>query len=65
MTAYDICTCGNCGLSWNDSTPTAYTPAPAARCPFEYFHKYEDGGQPVELEPEDIPRDFEVQPVTL
>lgn len=33
-------TCGHCGLTWDDSIPTSYTPAPAARCPFEYFHVY-------------------------
>lgn len=32
-------TCGYCGLSWDDSKSTAWTPAPAGRCPFEYFHK--------------------------
>jgi len=31
-------TCGDCGLSWNDAVPTAWTPAPSGRCPFEYFH---------------------------
>lgn len=35
-------TCGHCGLSWDDSIPTAWTPAPSARCPFEYFHIYPD-----------------------
>jgi hypothetical protein len=33
-------TCGHCGLSWDDGKPTSYTPAPSARCPFEYFHIY-------------------------
>lgn len=33
-------TCGHCGLAWNDRIPTAHTPAPAARCPFEEFHLY-------------------------
>lgn len=33
-------TCGYCGLSWDDDITTTYTPAPSARCPFEYFHKY-------------------------
>jgi len=32
------CTCGTCGLSWDDAIVTSWTPAPAARCPFEYFH---------------------------
>ena len=40
--AGDRATCGTCGLSWDDSISTSMTPAPAARCPFEYFHK-EDG----------------------
>lgn len=31
-------TCGVCGLSWDDGVSTSMTPAPAARCPFEYFH---------------------------
>lgn len=29
---------GTCGLSWNDSISTSWTPAPSGRCPFEYFH---------------------------
>jgi hypothetical protein len=33
-------TCGHCQLSWDDSIGTSMTPAPSARCPFEYFHKY-------------------------
>lgn len=33
-------TCGHCGLSWDDGIPTAYTPSPSGRCPFEYFHLY-------------------------
>lgn len=33
-----IATCGTCGLSWDDSIATSYTPTPAARCPFESFH---------------------------
>lgn len=37
-TAQQLTTCGVCGRSWDDSIPTAYTPAPAGRCPFEYFH---------------------------
>jgi hypothetical protein len=36
--AEDLVTCGECGLSWDDSIVTSMTPAPAARCPFEYFH---------------------------
>lgn len=31
-------TCGTCGLSWDDDIVTGITPAPSARCPFEYFH---------------------------
>jgi hypothetical protein len=30
--------CGGCGRAWDDSIPTAWTPAPAGRCPFEYEH---------------------------
>lgn len=30
--------CGNCSRMWDDSIATSYTPAPAGRCPFEYFH---------------------------
>lgn len=33
-----LATCGHCKLSWDDSIPTDWTPAPSARCPFEYFH---------------------------
>lgn len=40
--AKDEVTCGHCGLSWDDSIPTSYTPAPSARCPFEEFHIYEE-----------------------
>lgn len=36
----DIATDGYCGLSWDDSIVTDYTPAPSARCPFEDFHVY-------------------------
>ncbi len=36
--AEDRVTCGTCGRSWDDAIATSYTPAPAARCPFEYFH---------------------------
>lgn len=38
--AKDKVTCGHCGLSWDDAIPTSWTPAPSARCPFEYFHLY-------------------------
>lgn len=36
--ATDLVTCGNCKRSWDDAVPTSWTPAPSARCPFEYFH---------------------------
>ena len=39
--ATDRATCGTCGLSWDDAISTSYTPAPSARCPFEYFHESE------------------------
>lgn len=42
QTAGDRVTCGTCGLSWDDSIGTSMTPAPAARCPFEYFHKEDE-----------------------
>jgi hypothetical protein len=29
--------CGKCGRAWDDDKPTAWTPTPSARCPFEYF----------------------------
>jgi hypothetical protein len=31
-------TCGECGRSWNDAEPSARTPSPAGRCPFEDIH---------------------------
>ncbi len=31
--------CGDCGLAWDDSIITGWTPVPSGRCPFEYFHK--------------------------
>jgi hypothetical protein len=31
-------TCGACGRSWDDALGTSITPAPSARCPFEYEH---------------------------
>jgi len=34
----DIATCGTCGQSWNDALITGRTPAPSARCPYEYIH---------------------------
>lgn len=36
--AVDRVTCGDCGRSWDDSISTTWTPVPAGRCPFEYFH---------------------------
>lgn len=38
----DKATCGICGLSWDDAIITSMTPAPAGRCPFEYFHEDSD-----------------------
>src|SRR4051794_34057226 len=38
----DIATCGACGRSWDDAVGTAWTPAPSARCPFEYDHEDEE-----------------------
>jgi len=35
-------TCGHCGLTWDDDKVTGITPAPSGRCPFEWFHTYED-----------------------
>ena len=37
--AGDRVTCYTCGRSWDDSKVTGWTPAPSARCPFEYFHE--------------------------
>lgn len=34
----EIASCETCNRSWDDSIPTAYTPAPSGRCPFEAFH---------------------------
>lgn len=30
--------CGSCGRAWDDDKPTALTPAPSGRCPFEHMH---------------------------
>jgi hypothetical protein len=30
--------CGHCGRAWDDAKPTALTPAPSGRCPFEHTH---------------------------
>ncbi len=57
-----IYTDGNCGLSWDDSIITGMTPAPSARCPFEYFHEYDDDGYCPPLRKTDIPDDHEVRP---
>lgn len=38
LNSRDVATCGTCGLSWDDATPTSLTPTPAGRCPFEAFH---------------------------
>lgn len=37
-----VATCGHCGRSWNDAAISAVTPAPSARCPFEYEHENEE-----------------------
>ena len=36
--AKTLAQCLTCGRYWDDSKPTEWTPAPSARCPFEYFH---------------------------
>ena len=36
--AESLTTCGGCHRSWDDAVATSWTPAPSARCPFEYFH---------------------------
>lgn len=41
VTLPGMATCGACGRSWDDTIPTAWTPSPSARCPFEYFHDNE------------------------
>jgi len=38
----DIATCGTCGRSWNDAAISSVTPAPSARCPFEYEHEADE-----------------------
>lgn len=45
--AYAVATCGECGLSWDDTVSTQYTPAPGGRCPFEAFHQM-DEDEPVD-----------------
>jgi hypothetical protein len=32
-------TCGTCSMAWNDALITGRTPAPGARCPYEYIHR--------------------------
>lgn len=34
--------CLTCFRAWNDDKPTAWTPTPSGRCPFEYWHRYRD-----------------------
>ena len=63
MSLTEITTDGACGLSWDDSIVTSMTPAPSARCPFEWFHQYDEDDEPILLEPDDIPADWPVQPV--
>lgn len=58
MTTPNYATCGHCGLTWDDSISTSYTPAPSARCPFESFHKANR-----KLRANEIPTSFPVQPV--
>ena len=36
----DPVTCGRCGRTWDDAAPTAWTPAPSGRCPFEYMRNH-------------------------
>jgi hypothetical protein len=38
ISAKDLVTCGECSRMWDDAIVTDWTPAPSARCPFEYFH---------------------------
>lgn len=38
----DVATCGTCGRSWDDAIVTSVTPAPAARCIWEYEHAEAD-----------------------
>lgn len=40
-----VTTCGECGRSWDDAVVTGWTPAPSARCPFEYEHEQEYVGR--------------------
>lgn len=61
----EVVRCGSCGLSWDDSFSTSWTPAPSGRCPFEYFHKYDENDEPLPIHASDIPADFEVQPLDV
>lgn len=36
-------TCGHCLRTWDDGMISHLTPAPSARCPFEYAHTHKDG----------------------
>lgn len=56
---------GACGLSWDDSIITGMTPTPSARCPFEYFHEYDEDDEPLELVNDDVPGDWPVQPLEI
>ena len=47
--ATDQASDGACGLSWDDATGTAYTPAPSGRCPFEVFHVETEPADPDEV----------------
>ena len=38
--------CGSCGRVWDNEKVTSVTPAPGARCPFEYQHKYDKHDNP-------------------
>lgn len=37
----DLATCGACSRVWNNAAGSDITPAPSARCPFEYQHEPE------------------------
>ena len=52
----DIRQCLICKREWDDSIPTSMTPAPIARCPFEWFHDTHPLG-------EDLPDDWPVKEV--
>jgi len=65
MSATEITSCGSCGLQWDDAIVTSMTPAPAARCPFEYFHEYDENGEPEIITPATIPDDFPVRPLAI